>query len=424
MDNALLVFLDLGLYDLAEAKKELENLAVAAELNVIDSIIQKASKPTAHYYIGSGKVEELRKTIEVLKIDVCIFDTELSPAQVRNLEAALDTQVVDRSFLILQIFAKRAKTKEARLEIDLAQQKYLLPRLIGLSSSLSRQGGGSFNSKGPGEKKLELDRRRIESNIQKLEEQLTKVHQEKKITKKRRQDNQIPIVALVGYTNAGKSSTMNSILMKLMRNEEKKVFEKNMLFATLQTHVRQISAYNEPTFILTDTVGFVSRLPHDLVNSFKSTLEEVKDADLILHIIDGSNPNYQHQILTTNEVLQSIEATQIDIINVLTKKDLMIIEQPITDFKYIAISNKSKDNLDLLIDTIYTHLFGHKVTVELSFTYDDKPLINALYQSATVIDINYTEDHILVKASLREKQINDYKTKLILKETLYYETKN
>ncbi len=416
MDNALLVFLDLGLYDLAESKKELENLAIAAELNVLDSMTQKLDKPTSNYYIGSGKVAELKKTVDVLKIDVCVFDTELSPAQIRNLEEALDTQVIDRGFLILQIFAKRAKTKEARLEIDLAQQKYLLPRLIGLSSSLSRQGGGSFNSKGPGEKKLELDRRRIESNITKLEDQLKKVHLEKKVNQKRRQSNQIPIVALVGYTNAGKSSTMNSLLMKLMRNEEKKVFEKNMLFATLQTQARQINYYNEPSFILTDTVGFVSRLPHDLVNSFKSTLEEVKQADLILHIIDGSNPNYQHQITTTNDVLDSIEASHIETINVLTKLDLMINQTPITDFKYQSISNKTKTNLDFLIDEIYTRLFGQKVEVDLSFTYEEKSLINALYQSSKIIDISYLEDEIRVKSIIRESQLVTYQNQLISKE--------
>ncbi|HBT59821.1 MAG TPA: GTPase HflX [Acholeplasmataceae bacterium] len=416
MDNALLVFLDLGLYDLAESKKELENLAIAAELNVLDSMTQKLDKPTSNYYIGSGKVAELKKTVEVLKIDVCVFDTELSPAQIRNLEEALDTQVIDRGFLILQIFAKRAKTKEARLEIDLAQQKYLLPRLIGLSSSLSRQGGGSFNSKGPGEKKLELDRRRIESNITKLEDQLKKVHLEKKINQKRRQSNQIPIVALVGYTNAGKSSTMNSLLMKLMRNEEKKVFEKNMLFATLQTQARQINYYNEPSFILTDTVGFVSRLPHDLVNSFKSTLEEVKQADLILHIIDGSNPNYQHQMTTTNDVLDSIEASHIETINVLTKLDLMINQNPITDFNYLSISNKTKTNLDLLIDEIYTRLFGQKIEVDLSFTYEEKSLISALYQSSKIIDISYLEDEIRVKSIIRESQLVTYQNQLLSKE--------
>lgn len=409
MDRAILVSLDLGLFDNIESLKELENLAHAANMTVIDKVIQKASKITSNFYIGSGKVQEIKKTIDILEIDIAIFDTELSPAQIRNLEKELDIQVIDRGFLILSIFAARASTKESRLEVDLAQQKYMLPRLVGLSSSLSRQGGGSFNAKGPGETKLELDRRRIESNILKLQEQIKKINKEKQTTTQRRATNEVPIVCLVGYTNAGKSATMNSLLSQLMKNEDKQVFEKNMLFATLSTSTRKVAYYNEPEFILTDTVGFVSRLPHDLVNSFKSTLSEVTNADLILHVIDGTNPNYKHQMDTTLEVLKSLSASEIPTINVLTKHDLVYSKNPITEFDYIEISNKTKYQYSEFIEQIYFALFGNKLEINLTLPYSKKSLVNDLYQSAEVISENYTEDSIMLSVKIRAKLINKYR---------------
>lgn len=407
MDRALLVGLDLGDYEMKTSMNELSGLAESLDIQVIDQFVQKADLPNGRTYIGSGKVEELKKAIQVLDIDIVIFNDELSPAQIRNLEKELSVQIMDRSFLILQIFSKRAQTKEAVLEVSLAQQRYMLPRLIGLSSSLSRQGGGSFNAKGAGETQLELDRRKISTNITQLERELEKIKREKDTARKRRQNNEIPVVSLVGYTNVGKSATLNAILDYILKVNDKNVIEKNMLFATLSTFSRRIKPPKKPAFILTDTVGFVSRLPHDLVRSFESTLSEVKHADLILYVMDGSSSLAPLQIETTTHVLKGLEADQVPHLYVLTHKDMMFTEH-VSYHHDVAISNKTFENLDLLIDMIYQKTYGKKIVVTLHIPFTDHGVLHQLENDTLILSKVYNDTGTQVLVELYEKQLPQF----------------
>ena len=407
MDRALLVGLDLGDYDMKQSLNELSALAESLEMIVVDQFIQKASLPNGRTYIGSGKVAEIKKAVEVLDIQIVIFNDELSPAQIRNLEEEIGVQIMDRSFLILQIFSKRAQTKEAVLEVSLAQQRYMLPRLIGLSSSLSRQGGGSFNAKGAGETQLELDRRRISTNITQLERELEKIKREKETARKRRQNNAIPMVSLVGYTNVGKSATMNAILDFILKVTDKNVIEKDMLFATLSTFSRRIKPEKRPEFVLTDTVGFVSRLPHDLVRSFESTLSEVKHYDLILYVMDGSSSLAPMQIETTTQVLKTLEADQINHVYVLTHKDMMFTDT-VGYHHDIAISNKTYENIDRLVDLIYQITYGKKIVVTLHIPFSDHGILHHLENDTNILSKVYTNYGTEVLVELYEKQLDQY----------------
>ena len=408
MDRAIVVGLDMGLYNMEASLNELSSLADAVNIKVVDKVTQKAELPNGRFYIGKGKVDELKTAISVLDIDLVIFDDVLSPAHIRNLEKELDVQIIDRSFLILQIFSERAKTKEAVLEVSLAQQRYMLPRLIGMSESLSRQGGGSFNAKGAGETKLELDRRRILQNITKLERELEKIQQEKDTSRKRRAVDETPVVSLVGYTNVGKSATLNSLIEVASNPIKKDVFEKNMLFATLETHTRRIKQQKKPQFILSDTVGFVSRLPHELVRSFESTLSEVVHSDLILHIMDGSTNQKTVQEETTLDVLKSLKAEMIPRLRVYTKKDLMIGDLLSHDADCV-ISNKTKENIDKLFELIYLRLFGEETIIDLKVPYKDNGIISSLEENTTILEKYYDDVYAYYKVKLHEKQIKDYK---------------
>ena len=404
MDRAIVVGLDLGNYDMKASLNELSNLAEAVNIKVIDQFTQKAEMPNGRTYIGSGKVQEIKQAIAVLDIQIVIFDDVLSPAQIRHLEEELEVQIMDRSFLILSIFAERAQTKESVLEVSLAQQRYMLPRLAGMSSSLSRQGGGSFNAKGAGETKLELDRRKIEQNITRLEKELLKIQNEKETSRKRRSDNDIPVVALVGYTNVGKSATLNTLLKMTTSEAQKNVFEKNMLFATLQTHTRRIKQPKRPAFILSDTVGFVTRLPHELVRSFESTLSEVRHADLILHIMDGSSSLKDMQEDTTKAVLKDLNADQIPSLRVYTKKDLMLGDQ-LTNNADVVISNKTLEHVDLLIEKIYQKVYGKKTTVQFFIPFSEHGILSILEEDTDILEKSYDESGTTLKVSLYEKQI-------------------
>lgn len=402
MDKAILVGLDLNTYNINDSIEELKNLTKALNIDVILEITQKALNPNPKTYVGKGKVLEIKDAITALDADMVIFDCELTPAQIRNLEKTLDTQIIDRSFLILSIFAERAKTKGSLLEVSLAQQKYLLPRLVGMHSSLSRQGGGTYNAKGPGETKLELDRRIILNNIKKIEDSLDKLKTETETARKQRYENKIPLVSLVGYTNAGKSATLNSLLKHL--NNDKLVFEKDILFATLDTTARQITKKGYPTFIITDTIGFLSRLPHEFINSFKSTLSEVVNSDLILHIIDGTHKNKRLHEETTLGVLKELDVNGIPIKNIYTRLDLLG-EKPKNEF---WISNLTSENIEALIELIYAELFGPNRSVKLSIPYNKQHLINILNEETRVLKTAY-ENNIIVNVIMYEKQINRFK---------------
>ena len=311
--------------------QELKGLAQACDLEVVSMVVQNAAEITHRTYMGSGKVEELKEEIRLLDADVVIFNESLSPLQVRNLEKELDTEVLDKTGIILQIFSQRARTREARLQVETARLKYLLPRLAGMHAELSRQGGGSgrLSNKGAGEQKLELDRRRIEHRISQMEKELRVVDRERETQRSRRLQSGIARVALVGYTNAGKSTMMNTLLGLYGGDgaDSKKVLEKDMLFATLDTSVRRIDAPGHLPFLLSDTVGFISDLPHSLVKAFRSTLEEVCQADLLLEIIDFSDPDCQSQVEVTARTLQEIGAGHIPLLYVYNKCDLALEEE-------------------------------------------------------------------------------------------------
>ena len=276
--------------------QELENLAHALNVEVVGEVTQNLDRINPGYYVGTGKIDEIKALYEEAGANIVIFNDELTPSQIRNLEEALACKVIDRTMLILDIFARRAQTKEAQLQVQLAQLQYMLPRLVGLRASLSRQGGGTgggFKNRGAGETKLELDRRKIEDQISKIKKELAQVVAQRDTQRKQRTRNALPVVSLVGYTNAGKSTVMNQLLALTGQQTHKQVMEKDMLFATLETSVRQIELEDKKSFLLTDTVGFVSKLPHHLVKAFRSTLEEARNADLLLHVVDVSHEEYR-----------------------------------------------------------------------------------------------------------------------------------
>jgi len=299
------------------------------------------------------------------------------------------------------------------LEVSLAQKQYMLPRLVGLGKSLSRQGGGTYNAKGPGETKLELDRRRILNDISKIKTELEKIRAEKATAKKQRLKNKIPIVALVGYTNVGKSSLMNS-LSRILDYKDEDVFEEDMLFATLETKTRRLQKNNQPPFILIDTVGFVSKLPHELIASFESTLSDVLDSDLILHVADGAYFNQAH-IDTTKMILQNIGASDIDRILVLTKKEISPYTPHINE-DFIFVSNRTNENLDTLIDAIYGHIYKDMRLYLLKIPFNESSLITNLKNNHKILETSYDEDGTNLKVILPIEVAKKYQKYQIKKD--------
>ena len=307
------------------AMEELKNLAKAIEVEVVGEVTQNMEKRNPSTYVGKGKIEEIKNFYEELDANLVIFNDELSPSQIRNLERELDCKVIDRTMLILDIFVRRARTSESRMQVELAQLQYMLPRLVGLRASLGRQGGGAgggVQNKGAGETKLELDRRKIEDQIAKLGRDLDHVKDQRETQRKQRKKSGIPVVSIVGYTNAGKSTIMNKLLLKMDVDNAKQVYEEDMLFATLDTSIRKVKLEDNKEFILTDTVGFVSKLPHHLVKAFRSTLEEARDADLLLHVVDVSNSEHGYMMEVTNDTLQAVGVENVPTLNIYNKSDL------------------------------------------------------------------------------------------------------
>lgn len=303
--------------------EELRQLAKACYMEVVGTVTQRMEFVHKALYIGPGKVQEVRDAAQALDAQLILFNDTLTPSQIKNLQDELKTPVIDRTTLILNIFEMRARTREARLQVETAKLQYLLPRLVGMHEALTRQGGtsGSMSSRGAGEKKLELDRRHIEHRISELRKELDAISRERETQRKRREQSRIPLVALVGYTNAGKSTIMNHMVERFVGDEEKKVLERDMLFATLDTTIRRINTGNNQDFLLTDTVGFIHKLPHGLVKAFRSTLEEIKGADLLLQVVDVSDPGYLEQMETTKETLRELGAGDIPMLFVYNKAD-------------------------------------------------------------------------------------------------------
>ena len=298
-------------------------MAKACYMEVVGTVIQRMEFVHKALYIGTGKVQEVRDAAQALDAQLILINDTLTPSQIKNLQNELKTPVIDRTTLILNIFEMRARTREARLQVETAKLQYLLPRLVGMHEALTRQGGtsGSMSNRGAGEKKLELDRRHIEHRISELRKELDAISRERETQRKRREQSGIPLVALVGYTNAGKSTIMNHMVERFVGDEEKKVLEKDMLFATLDTTIRRINTGNNQDFLFTDTVGFIHKLPHGLVKAFRSTLEEIKGADLLLQVVDVSDPGYQEQMETTRETLRELGAGDIPMLIVFNKAD-------------------------------------------------------------------------------------------------------
>lgn len=391
---------------------ELKNLCIACDMEVVGKVEQNLKKINPTFYMGSGKIEELQDLIEKTNAEIIVFNNELSASQIKNIEEEVKCNVIDRTALILDIFANRAKTREAKLQVEVARLQYELPRLIGANENLGRQSGGvGTKNRGAGETKLELDRRRIEDRIASLNKELEILKYQRNTQKNKRKKSNIPNVALVGYTNAGKSSVMNVLVENFINKEDKKVFEKNMLFATLETYVRNIKLHNNKSFLLYDTVGFVGDLPHNLVKAFRSTLEEVCDADLLVHIIDISNPNYKNQIDVTNETLSQIGADNIPMIYVYNKIDLIDLDK--LDNNKILISAKRDIGIDRLIESICEKVFENYIRFKLKIPYSEGKMISNIMENATILDSEYIEDGVIFNIECSEKEYVKYKQYII-----------
>lgn len=395
--------------DFKNSMEELKNLAEACNYTVVGQVEQNMRNKHSVTYVGSGKIMEIKLDSEAVNAEKIIFNDELSPSQLRNLENALNMPVFDRTALILEIFGKRARTREAKLQVEMAQVQYLLPRLIGSYTALGRQSGGvGTKNKGVGEKKLELDRRRAEQKIVELEKALQSIQNERTTQRKRRVSSELPSIALVGYTNSGKSTLLNAFVSENNGSSEKFVLEKNMLFATLETSVRQIVLKNKRRFLLSDTVGFVSNLPHGLIKAFRSTLEEVIHADLLLHVVDYSNPNYEEQMKVTLETLKEIGADQIPIINVFNKSELVLDELPIVDDRGAYISAKGRIGIDTLEKMISDQVFTDYVECIMRIPFTEGALISYLNDNACVKEIKYESDGTILNIECKEQDFQKY----------------
>ncbi|MGX5555130.1 GTPase HflX [Bacillus cereus] len=411
LQRAVLVGVNVGNEDdFAYSMEELTNLAEACDVEVIGQVTQNLQRVNPSHYIGKGKIEEVAAYVREIDANMVIFNDELSPSQIRNLEEDLDCKVIDRTILILDIFAQRAKTKEAQLQVEVAHLQYMMPRLIGLRESLGRQSGGvGTKNKGVGEKKLELDRRKIEEQISVLNKDLEALVAQRQTQRKQRKKNEIPVVALVGYTNAGKSTTMNAMLEIYNGTEEKQVFEKDMLFATLETSVRNIDLPDNKSFLLTDTVGFVSKLPHHLVKAFRSTLEEVAEADLLIHVVDYANPNYEQLIDITNETLKKIGVENIPTIYAYNKSDMVDVEIPKVQEDRVYLSAKKHVGIEELVEMIRSHIYKEYTKCEMLIPYDQGQVVSYFNNHAHVLSTSYENEGTKLQIECKTSDYEKYK---------------
>ena len=407
--------------DTKESLEELRELSEACNVPVLNTVFQSRHKIDAAYFIGKGKVLEIASMRQTERANVIIFDDELSGSQVRNLEAAIGAKVIDRTTLILEIFATRAKTKEAKIQVELAQLKYRLSRLKGLGTVLSRTGGG-IGTRGPGEKKLETDRRHIMETVYDLKDELKKIKKTREVQREKRNKENIPQVSLVGYTNAGKSTLRNALCDLAAKKENKikeKVFEADMLFATLDTTTRAITLKKKGLITLTDTVGFVRKLPHELVEAFKSTLEEVIFSDLLCHVIDTSSDTAVEQYIAVNEVLNELGVVNKEMILVLNKIDkaseeqIAIIKEAIDETQVIEVSAKEGTNLEEFLNLIEEKLPYNYRKVEYLIPYEKGDVQSFLHRNARIIEEDYKDDGTYMLAEVDDEVYNktrDYVT--------------
>ena len=392
-------------YDIDKSLDELVELCKACNIEVAKKVVQNLDKINPSLYLGTGKVQEIKNDLD--DIDIVIFDEELSPLQVKNLTDILDIEVTDRTDLILRIFEVRAQSKEAKLQVEIAKGQYLLPRLAGMKEHLySQQGGSGF--RGSGEKQIELDRRLIANQITQAKRQLAKIVKQRQTQRRKRKDNELPVIALVGYTNSGKSTLLNAFC----NNSSKHVLQKNMLFATLQTATRYIEI-NKCPCLMSDTVGFINRLPHQLIDAFRSTLEEVLEADLLIHVVDASNENYDQCIETTNQVLKELGIKDTPMIYAYNKIDLNKYGLVIPKEPYVFISAKEHIGLDQLEKNISAILFKDYAIYQLNIPYQDGEVFKYLHQHCLVLESEYLENSIYMKISAHPGFIVRYKQYLL-----------
>ena len=366
-----------------ESMEELKDLLETAGGESVGMVLQQKDSPDPRTFIGQGKVDEVRQLVRTMGADMVIFDNALSPSQQRVLGEELKVGVLDRSALILDIFAQRARTREGRLQVELAQYQYLLPRLIGMWSHLERQ-EGAIGTRGPGETQLETDRRHIRRKISKLEEELRDVRRVRATQRQRREKNEVPVVAIVGYTNAGKSTLLN----KLTGSE---IPANNRLFDTLDTTTRTLEISDTCTVLLSDTVGFIRKLPHHLVEAFKATLEELSFADLLLHVIDASNPEWREQAQVVDQLILELGAEQTPRIEVFNKCDKWTGEIRPHGEDIVSISAKTGEGLDKLLEAIGKRLDSGAKRVTIHLPYDKGGILDQLYQEAKVEQVEYAE---------------------------------
>lgn len=383
---------------------ELKSLCEACNFEIVESIYQTIDKPNVRTYVGSGKIQEIKTICEMSDIETVVFGSELTPTQINNIEKILENiEVIDRTMLILQIFSKRATSKIGKLQVEIAEAKYMMPRLIGSNTYMSRitsGAAGTYASRGSGETQLELDKRHLKNKISALSKELEYYKLQRQTTRKLRNQNEAKSIAFVGYTNAGKSSTINALL-SLYGENDKELFVKDMLFATLETQTRKIKLPNNHEFLITDTVGFVSDLPHHLIESFKSTLEEILDATAIIHIVDASSPFKDLQMKTTLDVLKSLGVIDIPIITVFNKCDLVKNEYFLSGYTdYYKISAKHKMGLRELINKIDEITYGEFFIDTYLIPYNDSKFVNLLKTKAEVYDLEFIEEGTLIKAKV------------------------
>lgn len=416
--------------DYLTSLEELGALAEACDMEVAGVTSQTLDAVHKAFYIGTGKVDEVKRLAQDCDVDVIIFDNSLSPMQMRNLQERLEKPILDRSALILDIFARRARSREAKLQVEVARLQYMLPRLVGLHAALSRQGGasGSMSNRGAGETKLELDRRVLEKRLSELRRELKEVGNERETQRKRRVKSGLPRVALVGYTNAGKSTLLNAMLDLYGADEgedaERHVFEKDMLFATLDTTVRKITPPEHHAFLLSDTVGFIHKLPHNLVEAFQSTLEEAKEADLLIQVVDYSDGHYKEQIAVTNETLKRLQADGIPMLYIYNKSDLVSpdalpglsgVEEaqisahlPVVTGDAVYLSAKKRIGMEELVCLVEEKLSGGYKECTLLIPYTDGRAVSYLNENAVVFETEYAEEGVRMRVNCKKEDYGYY----------------
>ncbi len=398
-EKALLVSLDTGDFDVESSLKELQELTKSAGADPVLTIVQKRAVPKSSTCIGSGMVEQVAEVCRRHEIDVIIFDRELTPTQIRNLEKECDVRVIDRTILILDIFALRAQSSEGKLQVELAQLKYILPRLTGKGTALSRLGGG-IGTRGPGETKLETDRRHIHRKIESLKAQLRKVEANRQEMSKRRRKENVVTVALMGYTNAGKSTLMNRLTQAGVLAEDK-------LFATLDPTARALKLPSGKSVVLIDTVGLIRRLPHHLVEAFKSTLEQAVTADIVLNVCDASNEELKEHIEVTNDILQSMGAGERPVLTVLNKWDIAKQNNmPVNVMQAVRISAATGEGIEELLLAIEENLPEKTVKMRLLLPFSKSGLAADLREEGAVVQEEYVENGLLIVANVPQRLIS------------------